>query len=118
MPEERQDDGRSVCRVIQRQHARSHMFARTHRREQSVHLLFVNQLRRVHKVLAVEQDDGGGDGAGGPPEGHVGQGLRPRITCTDEQSSMDVVGGNSRDRLTPEPKHKIFHRFQMLMRSM
>lgn len=73
------------------------MFAHTHRHKQSVHLLFVNQLRRIHKVLAIKQDDGGCDGAGGPPEGHVGQGFRPRLTCKDEHLLLDVVEADSHE---------------------
>lgn len=51
---------------------------------QSIHLLLLHQLGRVHKLLPVEEDDGCCDGAGYAPEQDVRQRLRPGITWEKE----------------------------------
>lgn len=46
----------------------------------SVHLLFLHQFGGVHKVTAVEDYDGSGDGSSSAPEQQIGQGLSPCVT--------------------------------------
>lgn len=47
----------------------------------SVHLLFLDQLGCIYKILAVVKDDGKSSKACSSPEKHVGQCLSPCITC-------------------------------------
>lgn len=59
----------------------------THTSAHLVHLLLVNQLGGVHKVLAVKQDDRGCNCTCSTPEHHVSQGLCPCITWKQTASS-------------------------------
>ena len=80
----------------------THTHTLTH--TQSVQLLLVNQFRGVHKVLAVKQDDGGCDGAGSPPEHHVGQGLCPCVAWETNNSVSLLTKNTIRERSLAERK--------------
>lgn len=50
----------------------------------SVHLLLLDQLGCIYKILAIVKDDSESSKAGTSPEKHIGQCLGPCITCEEE----------------------------------
>lgn len=66
----------------------------------SVHLVLLNQLRGIYKVLAIKEDDDGCNPAGGPPEHHVRQRLSPGVAWGgDSQQSGHATISSARTSL-------------------
>lgn len=63
----------------------------THTSAHLVHLLLVNQLGGVHKVLAIKQDDSGCDCTCSTPEHHISQGLCPCITWKADSRHLIII---------------------------
>lgn len=67
----------------------------SHTRAHLVHLLLVNQLGGVHKVLAIKQDDSGCNCTCSTPEHHISQGLCPCITWKADSRHLIIIIRNT-----------------------
>lgn len=67
----------------------------THTSAHLVHLLLVNQLGGVHKVLAIKQDDSGCNCTCSTPEHHISQGLCPCITWKADSRHLIIIIRNT-----------------------
>lgn len=69
----------------------AHPHTHTHTSAHLVHLLLVNQLGGVHKVLAIKQDDSGCNCTCSTPEHHISQGLCPCITWKADSRHLIII---------------------------